>query len=345
MLDHKTAICTFLAATMLVGCQAESPTGNNANFARAWCLSGGKIYTANDQTPTVEAVAIRKGVITYAGPDEGKWCANAAGGNSTNINLRGATAYPGFTDAHGHLLGIGLREMTLNLEGTTSIEDLKSRLADVAAKTQDGRFPNSSDLDEVTTSHPVILERSDGHAVVVNTRALTEANITADTENPFGGAINRDASGKATGMLVDNAGKLVEPLLPTLTSKRKQEAYIRGAELYASRGWTNIHSMSVDPADVPLLNTLARNKQIKIRVYNSLDLISGRAQTLANLTTLKNGENKLITTRAIKLYADGALGSRGAALLAPYSDDDKNSGRKRTPLADRTFPNYRAHRH
>ena len=342
MLVRKTAICTFLAATMLVGCQAESPTGNSANFARAWCLSGGKIYTANDQTPTVEAVAIRKGVITYAGPDEGKWCANAAGGNSTNINLRGATAYPGFTDAHGHLLGIGLREMTLNLEGTTSIEDLKSRLADVAAKTpegetiygrgwiethwQDGRFPNSSDLDEVTTSHPVILERSDGHAVVVNTRALTEANITADTEDPFGGAINRDASGKATGMLVDNAGKLVEPLLPTLTSKRKQEAYIRGAELYASRGWTNIHSMSVDPADVPLLNTLARNKQIKIRVYNSLDLISGRAQTLANLTTLKNGENKLITTRAIKLYADGALGSRGAALLAPYSDDDKNSG-------------------
>ncbi|MEP3655095.1 MAG: amidohydrolase [Litorimonas sp.] len=292
--------------------------------------------------PQVEAVAIRQGIITYAGPDQGNWCAEAAEGNSQTIDLKGAAAYPGFTDAHGHLLGIGLREMTLNLEGTTSIKDLKSKLSAVAANTADGetiygrgwiethwpegRFPNRSDLDAVTTSHPVILERSDGHAVVVNTRALTDANITAETESPFGGAINRDDSGEATGMLIDNAGKLVEPLMPVLTEDRRREAYIRGAELYAARGWTNIHSMSVDPADISMLNTLARNKEINIRVYNSLDLISGRTQTLANITNMKNEQNQLVTTRAIKLYADGALGSRGAALLAPYSDDEKNSG-------------------
>ena len=339
---HKNALSALLAATALVGCQSETISESSSNFARAWCISGGPIYTANDEAPQVEAVAIRQGIITYAGPNTGNWCANAAGGNSKTVDLNGSAAYPGFTDAHGHLLGIGLREMTLNLEGTTSIEDLKTKLAKVVAETPEGqtiygrgwiethwpedRFPNRADLDAVTTSHPVILERSDGHAVVVNTPTLTAANITTETENPFGGAINRDNSGQATGMLIDNAASLVNGLLPALTEARKREAYIRGASLYAARGWTNIHSMSVDPADIPMLNTLARDKDIKIRVYNSLDLLSGRNQTLANMTTLKNAQNQLITTRAIKLYADGALGSRGAALLAPYSDDEKNSG-------------------
>lgn len=339
---QKISICALLACTTLLGCRAEPNVDNAPNFARAWCISGGPIYTANDDTPKVEAVAIRKGIITYAGPDEGDWCADSAGGNSKTVNLKGAAAYPGFTDAHGHLIGIGLREMTLNLEGTTSIEDLKSKLAAVVAETPEGqsiygrgwiethwpegRFPNRADLDSVTTLHPVILERADGHASVVNSLALTEANITAETENPFGGAINRDEAGDATGMLIDNAAGLVQSLMPVLTADRKEEAYIRGAELYASRGWTNIHSMSVDPSDIPMLNSLARDKKIKIRVYNSVDLLPARTQTLANMSNMKNAQNQLVTTRAIKLYADGALGSRGAALLAPYSDDEKNSG-------------------
>lgn len=335
-------LLALLAAAGLVSCQTEEKVETTSNFARAWCISGGPIYTANDDTPQVEAVAIRKGVITYAGADEGNWCSDAAGTNSKTINLNGAAAYPGFTDAHGHLIGIGLREMTLNLEGTKSIEDLKSKLETVVANTPDGetiygrgwiethwpeaRFPNRADLDAITTSHPVILERADGHASVVNSLALEKANITAETENPFGGAINRDSTGEATGMLIDNAASLVAPLMPVLTESRQKEAYIRGAELYASRGWANIHSMSVDPADISMLNGLARDKKIKIRVYNSLDLLPARTQTLANMSDMKSAQNQLITTRAIKLYADGALGSRGAALLAPYSDDEKNSG-------------------
>jgi len=190
---------------------------------------------------------------------QSNWCANSAEGNSKAIHLNGAAAYPGFTDAHGHLIGIGLREMTLNLEGTASIKDLQARLAEVVANTPEGqtiygrgwiethwpeaRFPNKSDLDAVTTSHPVILERADGHASVVNSLALSTARITDDTANPFGGAINRDASGEATGMLIDNAATLVQPLLPGLTDARKREAYIRGAELYASRGWTKIRTL------------------------------------------------------------------------------------------------------
>lgn len=343
MTHGKTTLTALLLGSILMACQGKTTLDSPSNFARAWCISGGPIYTALDQTPQVEAVAIRKGIITYAGPDDGDWCKNYAGANSKAIDLDTAAAYPGLTDAHGHLIGIGLREMTLNLEGTTSIEGLKERLATVVATTPKGetiygrgwiethwpenRFPNREDLDAVTTDHPVILERADGHASVVNSLTLAEANITEESENPFGGAINRDVNGQATGMLIDNAAGLVQSLMPSMTDSRKREAYIKGAELYAARGWANIHSMSVDPADIPMLNTLARDGKLGIRVYNSLDILPSKStQTMSDMTQMQSFENHLVTTRAVKLYADGALGSRGAALLAPYSDDEKNSG-------------------
>ena len=343
MIQQKFAMSALLAAIMVSSCQSDSNQDGSSNFARVWCISGGPIYTAIDDTPQVEAIAIRKGVITYAGADKGSWCKTSAGSDSKAINLKGAAAYPGFTDAHAHLLGIGLREMTLNLEGTTSIKDLQAKLRAAVKDTPKGqtiygrgwiethwpedRFPTKADLDAVTTDHTVILERSDGHASVVNSLSLSQANVTNDTEAPFGGAIHRNSDGEATGMLIDNAASLVENLLPKLTKKRKKEAYIRGAELYASRGWTNIHAMSVDPADVPLLTDLARDGKLKIRVYNSIELLpSKKGKSSAKLDDENTFESSLVTTRAIKLYADGALGSRGAALLAPYSDDQKNKG-------------------
>ncbi|WP_427450539.1 amidohydrolase [Litorimonas sp. WD9-15] len=293
--------------------------------------------------PVAEAVAIRKGLITYVGENAGDWCAEFGGKSSQTINLAGAAAYPGLTDAHGHLIGIGLREMTLNLEDTSSVTDLQDKLRVAVTEAApdetiygrgwiethwpEGRFPTRQDLDAVATNNPVILERADGHASVVNTRALQAAGITGATESPFGGAINVDADGQPTGMLIDNAVSLVQKLMPELTQDRKREAYIKGAELYASRGWTGIHSMSVDPADIPMINSLANSGDIKIRVYNSVDLFPTRTeQTLTRVTQMKDVQNKLVTTRAVKLYSDGALGSRGAALLAPYSDDEKNTG-------------------
>jgi len=234
-----------------------------------------------------------------------------------------------------------------NLEGTKSVIDLKARLASVVKETQKGetiygrgwiethwpekRFPNRYDLDEVSPDNPVILERADGHAVVVNSQALSAANITANTKVPYGGAINKNGKAEPrrgknepSGMLIDNAAKLVDELMPELTEARKEAAYIKGAELYASRGWTNIHSMSVNPDDISMLNRLASEGKIKIRVYNSIDLLDHK--NMPSMISKTGGDNPLITTRAIKLYADGALGSRGAALLEPYSDDKGNSG-------------------
>ena len=335
-----------IAATILLNGCAKDDVQLDGNINN-WCFYGGLIYTAIDTTPILEAVAVKDGQISYAGNAEGKWCENNTSTVARRIDLKGAAMYPGLTDGHGHLIGIGLREMTLNLEGTTSVKDLQSSLADAVKNTPKGetiygrgwiethwsekRFPNRYDLDEVSPDHPVILERADGHAVVVNSQALAAANITANTKAPYGGAINKNGKAEPrrgknepSGMLIDNAARLVEGLMPELTDERKEAAYIRGAELYASRGWTNIHSMSVNPDDIPMLNRLANEGKIKIRVYNSIDLLDHKS--IPSMISKTGGDNTLITTRAIKLYADGALGSRGAALLEPYSDDQGNSG-------------------
>jgi len=334
---RKNIILISAAAIILSACQSKT-TQNTLN-QNEWCITGGTIYTANDTRPTVEAVTVKDGKITYAGDAKGDWCRDNTSNNRRKVDLDGAAMYPGLTDGHGHLIGIGLREMTLNLEGTKSVKDLKTRLASVVKDTPKGetiygrgwiethwpekRFPNRYDLDD--------LERADGHAVVVNSQALTAANITANTKAPYGGAINKNGKAEPrrgknepSGMLIDNAAKLVESLMPQLTDERKEAAYIKGAELYASRGWTNIHSMSVNPDDIPMLNRLANESKIKIRVYNSIDLLDHK--NMPHMISKTGGDDPLITTRAIKLYADGALGSRGAALLEPYSDDKGNSG-------------------
>ncbi len=333
----KKYCVSFLALSTLIACQnTDIKTVDIADV----CISGGTIYTANDSQPTAEAVAVKSGKISFVGKISDAWCEKNTSSNRKVINLAGDTLYPGLTDSHGHLLGIGLREITLNLEGTTSVKDLQDKLK-VAVSTADKgetifgrgwiethwpekRFPNRQDLDAITTDHPVILERSDGHAYVVNSKALLLSKVTKNTPSPFGGSINKDVEGQPTGMLIDNARNLVSSLIGNLSPERREEAYIKGAALYASRGWTNIHSMSVDPDDVSLLNRLANEGKIKIRVYNSVDLLDERS--MPSMISGEPQENELITTRAIKLYSDGALGSRGAALLSPYSDDPTNQG-------------------
>ena len=329
------------AALYLAGCGQTSINPTSAAINEAdWCISGGTIYTAADNTPNVAAVAVKNGTISYAGEAAGDWCAANTGANPRILDLGGATAYPGFTDAHGHLLGIGLREMTLNLEGTKSVSELQDRVKAEVEKTPSGqtvygrgwiethwpekRFPNKDDLDAIAPNNPVILSRSDGHAAVVNSAALNAAGITSETQAPFGGDILKGADGQPTGMLIDRAEDLVAGLVDRVTPERKEAAYIKGAALYASRGWANIHSMSVDPADTALLERLAAEGKIGIRVYNSIDYKAG--EDMSKILNKPKIDSPLITTRAIKLYSDGALGSRGAALIEPYDDDPKNEG-------------------
>ncbi len=312
------------------------------------CLENAHIYV----NPNMEGrtLTVKDGLITAIGGNTKKSVSDnlpnckAFRGTSTKIiDMHGAYVYPGFVDTHAHLLGIGLREMTLNLEGTKSLREVVDRLATEVAKTPKGqtvygrgwiethwpehRFPNRSDLDKVSPDNPVILQRADGHAVIVNSAALKAAGIDKNTKPPFGGDILKGKNGVPTGMIIDNAMSLIEGLKPKLTPERRRSAYIKASEVYAAYGWTGLHSMSAIASDVPLIETLSDQGKLKIRVYNAVDL-KGADALLDDIA--KNGphtsKNGRIVTRAIKLYMDGALGSRGAALLAPYADDPGNSG-------------------
>ncbi len=315
---------------------AAAPARGEDTAPADLALTGGVIHTGLADAPTAQALAARDGVIVYVGDEAGlaAWISQ----DTDVIALDGATAFPGFTDAHAHLLGVGLREMTLNLEGTPSLAALVARVAQEAADAgsdaaitgrgwiethwPEARFPNRHDLDAVAPDAPVILQRADGHAAVVNTAALTAAGIDADTADPFGGQILREADGAPDGMLIDAAQELVAPLVGSVSDAQKQEAYVKAGEVYAALGWTGVHNMSVDPADVPVIERLAQEGRLPIRVYNSLD--AAGADLVMDGPRMAEGGR--IVTRALKLYIDGALGSRGAALLSPYADAPQTAG-------------------
>ncbi len=338
-----------IATALLASCSGkdvkDAPETNLSKApitSNSMCFSGGPIYTANDAQPVVEAVVTTDGLITYAGDASDNWCENGE-----QVDLSGSAMFPGFTDAHGHFVGIGLREMTLNLEGTSSVAELKERLTEAIGSVEkgatlygrgwiethwpEGRFPNRLDLDEIAPDNPVLLERADGHALVVNTAALKAAGITASTRSPFGGNILKDDAGEPTGMLIDKAGSLVQSLMPKDSKDRTRQAMKKASDLYAARGWTNIHSMSFLPEGVSMIEKAAAAGDVNIRVYLSTDI--GTGFNTAKFAANPKNEN-LITRRSIKLYSDGALGSRGAALLAPYDDDAGNVGLMLTTYDD-----------
>lgn len=339
----KAVLLAAGAAASLFACAPkqtavpESPEQTETAARDVRIFTGGTIYTGVADAPTAEAVAVADGTILAVGT---RGLVVAAAGESPEIvDLGGAFLYPGFTDAHAHLLGIGMRELTLNLEGTPSIaalvETIRTQARTVAEGDilygrgwietgwPEGRMPGRDDLDPASAGRLVILIRADGHALVANSAALDAAGVSDVTPDPDGGRIERDADGRATGVLVDNAMGLVTRLIDTPDDARKRDAYARASEVYAAYGWTGLHNMSVDPADLGMIEALADDDVLKLRVYNSVDKEGLGA--LAATGPRRNADGRVIT-RAVKLYMDGALGSRGAALLAPYQDRPDTTG-------------------
>ena len=325
------------AGLLLAACAPALPTGTEAT-EQVTVFTNGTIYTgltdAAGAAQTVNGVVVGEDgrILATIPPMSEDW-------NEDEINLidlGGAFLYPGFTDAHIHLQGVGERELTLNLEGTASVAELVTRVeAELAGKPEgsvlvgrrwietgwpEGRMPMASDLDPVSGSHKVILGRSDGHALVANTAALGAAGITDETADPSGGRIERDAGGKASGILIDAAMGLVQPLIAGPDDAAVSLALETGARLYASRGWTGAHNMSVTAREAPLMAALDREGRLPLRLYNAFD---SSAFAIAETRLHETGT---ITNRAVKLYMDGALGSRGAQLIQPYADRPDTSG-------------------
>ncbi len=304
-------------------------------------------FSAPLSAPAQDMV-LRDGRIVWAGP-----AAGAPVEGLPLVELNGATLFPGFTDAHAHLDGIGWRELTLNLEGSASVAEAMARLSTWAASQPEGpivgrgwiethwpegRFLTRQDLDAAAPGRIVLLARADGHAVVASSPALVAAGVTAATEAPFGGEILKDEAGQPNGMLIDAAENLVAGLMPQAGAAATREAYRAGLSVYARYGWTGIHFMSAPWRDIPLLEQMAEAGEVPLKVYNSITPDGAMALIAGGPRDVADGR---IITRAVKLFADGALGSRGASLYEPYADAPWTSGlMQTTPEAVR--PIYQA---
>ncbi|HET9857566.1 MAG TPA: amidohydrolase [Chthoniobacterales bacterium] len=302
-------------------------------------LFNGNIYTVNEKTPHAEAVAVKKDRIVFVGSNEEAKRFHAAG----TIDLGGKTLVPGLTDSHCHIFGIGERELTLNLEGTNTLEDFLAKVKARVAKTErdkwiTGRgwietfwkppnFPTRQDLDSIAADHPLFLTRADGHAAVANSAALKIARIDKSTPNPFGGEILKDkATGEPTGMLLDNAMDLVEKSIPKPTEAERKQALLTGINREIGLGWCEIQNAGSHKEDIDLIKKAFADGKIKIRFINCVFGPGEDAQNFLKEGATLNAFNHHFTQRTIKIIFDGALGSRGAALLKPYNDAPDTSG-------------------
>src|SRR5262245_5459954 len=311
----------------------------------ALLLHGGTIYTGNPSLPRAEAVLVVDGRIAYVGNEAGARLRLPDGARV--VDLAGRTMLPGLTDSHAHLADIGERELGFDLTGVESVEAMKRRVSERAAadaspwivganwiesKWKPAAFPSRKDLDAVVTDRPVVLSRIDGHAVVVNSKALEAAGITRATADPPGGQILRDpATGEATGMLVDNAMDLVWKHVPETTDEELARNLEAGAAAYVRLGWTEMQEAGTSWREVEQLCRLYAAGRLKLRVYAA---IGGPGEDAERLLAAGRGYRSCdprLTVRTIKLYIDGALGSRGAALEAPYSDAPDSRGLYVTP--------------
>jgi predicted amidohydrolase YtcJ len=259
-----------------------------------------------------------------------------------HVDMQGRTMLPGLIDAHGHVFALGDMLTQLDLSATTSLDSALKSIADYArANPQQawlrgrgwnqenwklGRFPTAAELDGAVADRPVWLQRVDGHAGWANRRALALAGITNATPDPVGGKIMRDANGAATGVLVDAAQDLVNKVVPRQTELDARRALDRALEQIARVGLTSVHDAGIGVGADRLYRDYADHGKLTARVYAMIGGTGPDFDQLAKNGPLKTYAHDMYALRAVKLYADGALGSRGAALIAPYSDEPSSHG-------------------
>ena len=260
--------------------------------------------------------------------------------DAIRIDGKGHTLLPGLTDAHAHMSGLGFLAISLDLSGVPSVNDAVRQIAEYAETAPhsswiQGRgwnqvlwpvkeFPTAADIDAVVSDRPVWLRRVDGHAGWANSATLTIAGIDDDTPDPIGGKIVRDGAGKATGVLIDKAMGLVTAHIPPPSKDDIRNAYSRASAYLLSLGITGVHDAGINIREAEVYMSMADDHELNMRIYA---MLGGAGENLDGFgkPIRQYGDDRL-DIAAVKLYADGALGSRGAAMLEPYSDDAENRG-------------------
>jgi predicted amidohydrolase YtcJ len=283
------------------------------------------------------ALEYDNGVITHIHSSPQSITASKA---TTRIDGKGATLLPGLIDAHGHISSHGRSLSAVGLVGSPSEADSAQRVADFIAAHPDrewilGRgwnqvlwpvktFPKASDIDAVVRDRPVWLRRIDGHAGWANSAALELSGIDDDTPDPIGGKIIRGHNGHATGVLVDGAMRLVQSQVPPPDKEDMRQAHQLAIDSLVALGMTGVHDLGISISEAEVYISEANDNELKMRIYAMLSDAGANLDALGK-PILSLGNDRL-DIAAVKVYADGALGSRGAAMLEPYSDDAENRG-------------------
>jgi len=303
------------------------------------------IHTAAQSPARAEAMAVRDGRIVAVGTSVD--VRRYVGGSTQVLELRGRTVLPGLIDSHGHLDGLGRKLGIVDLVGTASYDEVIARVAARARETPAGEWvlgrgwdqndwpdqalPHHRALSEATPDHPVVLDRVDGYAVLANRRALELAGIGRDTPDPPGGKIERDAAGEPNGVLVDAATAMVKSLVPPPTPEQTERRLLAAMNACAAVGLTMVHDAGIGRAQRDAYAALLERGTFPIRVY----AMAYARDPLADEVLDRGPENgDRFTLRTIKVQIDGALGSRGALLGAPYADRPGHVGLE-------TFPHER----
>ncbi|MFD0939238.1 amidohydrolase [Pedobacter boryungensis] len=292
-----------------------------------------KIYTVNDKFDIAEAIAVKDGKILAVGSSANL---RKQFGATEEIDAHGKAIYPGFIDAHAHFFGYGESLQSADLTGTTSWEDVLKRLTEFAKTHPDGwltgrgwdqndwqnkQFPSKEKLDELFPNRPVLLERIDGHASIANRSALNAAGITKSFALTGGDIVEKD--GKLTGLLVDNAVELVSSKIPPPDEKKATKILLDAQKNCFAAGLTTIDDCGLNFDAVEFIEKMQNNKSLKMRMYVMLSDAEKNYDYLFKRGKIKTDR---LNVRSFKVYADGALGSRGACLLHPYSDMPTKSG-------------------
>lgn len=299
------------------------------------CIVKGKIYTVDDESSIVEAVAINDGKIVAVGSSQKIEAEYEA---EDLMDFGDKPVYPGFYDAHCHFLGYGLTLQEANLVGTTSIDEVVERLKIFADEHpgaewiigrgwdqndwSEKQFPDFKALDEIFPDKPVYLVRIDGHAAWVNSAAIKLAKVTANTQVE-GGDILKNNNGLPKGILIDKAMQLVADKIPEASIEKKTKALLEAQKNCFAVGLTTVSDAGLPYQDVKLIDSLHRDGQLLMNMYV---MLTPTQETIENLINKGPFITDKLTVRSIKLFSDGALGSRGAYLVEPYHDDPHNHG-------------------
>jgi hypothetical protein len=286
----------------------------------------------------VKAIATRKDRVLAVGSNEE--IRKLADPKTQIIDLHGQTVLPGFNDAHTHLASGGLTKLRVNLEGSKSLEEMKARIAERAKAAGDGewltgrgwdhtlwpgaKLPTRQDLDAVTGDHPAVFVRVDGHIAIANSAALKAGGITRETPDPPGGKIDRDAGGEATGILRETAKDAMLAKVPPPTPAQRRRALELALADAAQWGVTSVQDNS-EWEDFLVFEQLEREGKLTLRITEWLPF-GESLEVLKQRRDAHPHDDPMLHTGMLKGYMDGSLGSRTAAMLAPFSDDPKNTG-------------------